>query len=159
MSGHDDAYFMNLAVEACRRGIDTGQSPFGACIVAAGRVVACEHNQVWQTTDITAHAEVTAIRVACRVLNSVNLSGCDIYTTTEPCPMCFSAIHWARIGRIVYGATISDAKSYGFNELTIPATKMNELNGAMMKVTGPCLYDECHELFNYWQSQAGHRSY
>ncbi len=159
MGINEDEHFMSLAVEACRRGIETGQSPFGSCIVRHGQVIACEHNRVWLTTDATAHAEVTAIRVACHVLGTIDLSECVIYTTTEPCPMCFSAIHWARIPRMVYGTSIADAKSYGFNELGIPAKKMNELNGMLMQVVGGCMYEPCLELFDLWQSREDHRAY
>ncbi|HEO64204.1 MAG TPA: nucleoside deaminase, partial [Candidatus Omnitrophica bacterium] len=104
MNDHDD--FMRLAVSKAEHGIKAGQTPFGACIVKNGKVIVCQHNAVWQNTDITAHAEIAAIREACRKLNSIDLSGCTIYSTTEPCPMCFTAIHWAKISRIVYGTSI-----------------------------------------------------
>ena len=155
----DDGHFMSLALEACQRGIDAGQTPFGACIVRDGQVVTNQHNRVWDTTDITAHAEVVAIREACRSLNTVDLSRCVIYTTTEPCPMCFSAIHWARICRIVYGTSISDAKAYGFNELEIPAKKMKELCDSPIEVVQDCLTEQCREMFRLWQSRSDHRSY
>ena len=118
-SSRDEGY-MRLAIQKAREGVAAGQTPFGACIVTAGgEVAACEHNVVWRTTDITAHGEVNAIRVACRSLGTIDLSGCTIYSTTEPCPMCFSAIHWAKIAGIVFGASISDAQAAGFNELAI----------------------------------------
>jgi tRNA(Arg) A34 adenosine deaminase TadA len=104
--------------------------PFGACIVKDGEVIACDHNVVWASTDITAHAEVYAIRNACKKLDSIDLSGCTIYSTCEPCPMCFTAIHWARIGRIVCGARIEDAKKYGFNELSVSNHELRDKAGS-----------------------------
>src|SRR5687768_18131568 len=108
MSFVPEERYMRMAIDKCREGIASGQSPFGACIVKDGQVIALEHNVVWETTDITAHAEVTAIRAACRNIDDIDLTGSVIYSTTEPCPMCFSASHWARIGTIVYGASIAD---------------------------------------------------
>ncbi len=138
---------MRLAIAAARQGIRGGQAPFGACIVKKGRVVACAHNNVWKDTDITAHAEVAAIRLACRKLGKIDLSGCEIYSTCEPCPMCFSAIHWAGIGRIIYGAGIADAKKCGFSELGIPTAKMKRLGRSRVRLEGGLLRGECRALF------------
>jgi guanine deaminase len=154
-----DERFMRLAIEATRKGIAQGQTPFGACIVRGGDVVACEHNVVWAECDITAHAEVHAIRAACRRLKSVDLSGCTIYSTTEPCPMCFSAIHWARIGRIVYGADIADAQEAGFSELAISNDRMCSEGRSALKLKGGVLAAECRELFRVWKETAGARTY
>src|SRR5208283_2063775 len=118
------ADWMRLAIQTTRTGIATGQSPFGAVIVKHNQLVVAAHNIVWHSTDITAHAEVTAIRQACTKLQTIDLRGCTIYSTTEPCPMCFSAIHWAKINVLVYGNSIADAKSIGFNELPISSTGM-----------------------------------
>src|SRR5437588_11290140 len=96
-------HWMRLAIETARHGIEQGQTPFGACIVRGDDLIVASHNVVWQTTDITAHAEITALREACRALRTIDLSGCTIYSTCEPCPMCFSACHWARLDRTVYG--------------------------------------------------------
>ncbi len=150
---------MRLAIEAAQRGIEAGQSPFGACIVdPAGQVIACQHNLVWQQTDPTAHAEVTAIRVACAKIKSIDLTGCSIYSTTEPCPMCFSSIHWARIGRIVYGASISDARAAGFSELGISNFEMKRLGGATVEIVAGFLGAEAGELFKRWKAR-GNRAY
>jgi len=139
---------MRIAMEMAQRGVEAGQSPFGACIVdSEGNVVARAHNQVVQTTDITAHAEVQAIRAACQNLNSIDLSGCTIYSTCEPCPMCFAACHWARLDRIVYGADIGDALGAGFNELTISNFQMRELGGSQVVVDGGCLSAENEAAF------------
>jgi tRNA(Arg) A34 adenosine deaminase TadA len=143
----DDAHFMQLAIDETRRGMAAGQSPFGACIVKDGRVVACAHNVVLRACDSTAHAEVTAIRQACAALRTVDLSGCTIYSTTEPCPMCFTAVHWARIGRIVYGTSIADAQRAGFGELPISNEKMKAEGGAAVALTPDVLRDACARLF------------
>jgi len=151
MFTEQDEQYMRLAIKKAREGIAKGQTPFGACIVTMnGRVVACEHNVVWATKDITAHGEVNTIRAACRALASIDLSGCTIYSTTEPCPMCFSAIHWARICRLVFGASIADAQAAGFNELTISNDVMKREGHSGVLVEGGCLSFECKELFQEW---------
>lgn len=152
MLSKDDAKFMRLAIEKAREGIHLGQTPFGACIVKDGKVVACEHNVVWATTDITAHGEIHTIREACRKTGEIDLSGCAIYSTTEPCPMCFSAIHWARITRLVYGASITDAQRAGFHELTISNDTMKKEGASPVVVDGGCLVDECVVLFEEWKN-------
>lgn len=111
--------YMELAIGFAERGIRRGNSPFGSCIVKGDRAVAAAHNAVLTKKDATDHAEMNAIRLACRRLRSHELDGCVIYSTTEPCPMCFSAIHWAKIGAIVYGTRIADVKKLGFSELTV----------------------------------------
>jgi tRNA(Arg) A34 adenosine deaminase TadA len=154
-----DTAFMQLAIARCREGIARGQTPFGACITRHAAVVSCEHNGVWATTDITAHAEIRVIREACRKLGTVDLSGCVIYSTCEPCPMCFSAIHWARIGRIVFGARIADARALGFSELTIPNAAMKDLGGSPVLLEGDVLRDDCMALFKEWAARPDHRTY
>lgn len=154
-----DERHMLRAVEAARRGIESGQTPFGACIVRDGEVVTCEHNVVWGTTDITAHAEVHAIRRACRALATVDLSGAVIYTTCEPCPMCFSACHWARLDQIVYGARIEDAREAGFNELGISNREMKRRGGSPVEIEGDVLREACVELFRTWEERPGSRVY
>lgn len=150
---------MRLAISTARDGVEAGQSPFGACIARAGEVVSCEHNVVWQTTDITAHAEIHAIREACRKLHTIDLSGCVIYSTCEPCPMCFSACHWARISKIVYGASIRDAQASGFHELQIANTRLKELGGSPVEIAGDFLRDEALVLFHFFDHQPNKRTY
>src|SRR5258708_13996407 len=84
-------HWMRLAIETCRKGIDAGQSPFAAVIVRGDDLIVASHNLVWHNTDITAHAEATAIRAACHKLATINLPACRTSSTTEPCPMCFAA--------------------------------------------------------------------
>jgi guanine deaminase len=154
-----DKRLMRRAIACSRRGIREGQTPFGACIARGGKVLACAHNSVWAKKDITAHAEITAIRAACGKLGCVDLSGCTIYSTTEPCPMCFSAIHWAKIGRIVYGTKIADAQKAGFSELTISNHAMKRRGKSPVKVEGGLLAKECKSLFKEWGGRKDKRVY
>jgi tRNA(Arg) A34 adenosine deaminase TadA len=154
-----DKKFMGLALAKARAGVDRGQTPFGACIVKNNSVVVMTHNKVWKTTDITAHAEVVAIREACKKLRTIDLSGCTIYSTCEPCPMCFSACHWARIDRIVFGATICDAKRYGFNELKISNGHLKAKGKTGVILSGQVLRKESQKLFRYWQKKNGQKTY
>src|SRR5262245_39005406 len=118
---------MRLAIAACRRGIAAGQSPFGSVILGPdGQVVAEGYNTVWADTDPTAHAEVNTIRLAAGALGRIELSGCTLYSTCEPCPMCLASSHWAALDRVVFGALITDATAAGFREMPIPAERMAE---------------------------------
>ena len=146
---NDEAY-MRVAIATAQEGIATGQTPFGACLVQADRVIACAHNVVWASLDITAHAEVQTIRNACAALKTIDLSGCVLYSTCEPCPMCFSAAHWARLARIVYGAEIADARRVGFHELTISNLTLKQLGESPVELTGGLLREECLALFDAW---------
>jgi guanine deaminase len=154
-----NAELMRHALARAREGVAAGQTPFGALIARGDRVVACEHNAVWAATDSTAHAEVQAIRAACRALGTVDLSGCTVYSTCEPCPMCFAAIHWAHISTIVYGASIADAKMLGFSELTISNSKMKALGGSPVEIVEHSQREECLALFTEWTARADRRTY
>lgn len=154
-----DEQFMRKALEQAIAGAAEGQTPFGACIVKDGRIVACEHNAVWATTDATAHAEIRAIRAACRALGTIDLTGCTIYTTCEPCPMCFAACHWAHLDRIVYGAGIADAQAAGFRELTISAEEMKRLGGSPIALQGGVLREECARFMREWGARPEKRTY
>lgn len=147
----DHEKYMRMAIEKARKGIKMGQTPFGACIVKDGRVISCEHNVVWKTTDITAHAEVHAIRKACKNINAIDLSGSVLYSTCEPCPMCFSAIHWAKIDLVVYGASIKDAQKAGFNELTISNHKMKTLGHSSVEIIKGFMRSENVAVFEEWK--------
>lgn len=147
----NDEKFMREAIKIAEKGIQNGQTPFGAVIVKNGKVIVRGHNQVWKDTDITAHSEIVAIRKANKKLRNIKLKGCMIYSTTEPCPMCFSAAHWAGIDRIVYGASIDDVKRLGFRELTISDKKMKRFGHSKVKVTGGVLKKECHAQLRRWK--------
>ncbi|MCK5225270.1 MAG: nucleoside deaminase [Planctomycetes bacterium] len=151
--------FMMLAIERAKQAIEKGQTPFGACIVKDEQVISCEHNTVWDTTDITAHAEINAIRKACIKLDTVDLSGCVIYSTCEPCPMCFAACHWARISKIVFGARIKDAKQAGFSELIVSNEEMKRLGESSVEIVAGFLSEENIELFKLWSQNSEKRAY
>jgi len=116
----DQNDFMRRAIALSRQGLAEGRGgPFGAVVVSGGRIVGEGVNQVTSTNDPTAHAEVVAIRAACAALGRFDLSGCEIYASCEPCPMCLAAIYWARIGRIYYGNGRADAARIGFDDAEI----------------------------------------
>ncbi len=150
---------MGAAIAACRKGIEVGQTPFGCAIAREGEVVVATHNTVWHDTDITAHAEINAIRAACRQLGTIDLSGCDLYTTCEPCPMCLAASHWARIRAVYFGATIADAEAAGFHELRVGAEALARLGGSPLMVVGGIERDACRALFEAWRRRPRARSY
>ena len=133
--------------------------PFGACLVRGDEVLAVAHNTVLKDQDPTCHAETTAIRLAARKLQSYDLSGCEIYSTTEPCPMCFAAIHWARIGRLIYGTTIIEVARLGFNELTISSQQVKALGRSPVAIYPGFLADECRQLLAQWARMPGRQIY
>ena len=150
---------MRMAIAKAKEGIAAGQTPFGACIVKDGRAVACAHNKVWKTTDITAHAEIVAIREACLTLGTIDLKGCVIYSTCEPCPMCFSACHWAKLDGIVFGTRVADAQAIGFSELTLSNEEMKQRGQSTIEIVGDYLRSDSAEIFKWWQSRPGHQTY
>ena len=121
-------------------------------------MAAC-HNTVWLTTDITAHAEVNALREACRRRQQVLLTGAIVATTCEPCPMCMAALHWARVEQVYYGASIEDAASAGFNELPIAASALLAQGNSPVEISGACLAEECRSLFERWKQSKSARRY
>ena len=112
--------FLRRAIELSRMGMQRGDGgPFGAVIVRAGEIVGEGWNRVVATNDPTAHAEILAIRDACHRLGTFVLAGDDLYTSSEPCPMCLSAIYWSRLARVFYGNTVADAAAIGFDDTMI----------------------------------------
>jgi guanine deaminase len=154
-----DVDSMRLAIRKAQDGIAGGQSPFGAVIIKDEEVIAATHNTVWRDCDPTAHAEVNCIRRAASALKTISLDGCIMYSTTEPCPMCLSAIHWAKIERVVYGATIADAAAAGFCELFVAAKKLVEMGKSPLRVGSGLLREECAALFAQWKVAGMARSY
>ena len=112
----EDKKFMQLAIDLSIENVAQGGGPFGAVIVRNGEIIATGTNRVTENCDPTAHAEVSAIRAACAKLGDYKLSGCTIYSSCEPCPMCLSALYWAGVERIFYGNTKQDAKSINFDD-------------------------------------------
>lgn len=116
----DHRFFMNEAIKEAIEGVNNNDGgPFGCVIVKDGEVIGRGHNCVTSSNDPTAHAEVAAIRDACRNLNSFQLDNCIIYTTCEPCPMCLGAIYWARPKKVYYGSNQNDAAKIGFDDAFI----------------------------------------
>ena len=148
--GHED--FMRQAIDLAVENIKNGGGPFGAVIVKDGEVVATGANRVTANNDPTAHAEVSAIRAACTKLGTFDLSGCVIYTSCEPCPMCLGAIYWAHIDKIYYGANQYDAAiidfddSFIYRELELTPDKRN-------KPVENILHDEALAPFRAWQEK------
>jgi tRNA(Arg) A34 adenosine deaminase TadA len=154
-----DEEVMRLAIQKAREGIAQGQLPVAAAIVRQGKVIAVTHNTVWRSCDPTAHAEMNCIRQACLAIRDINLEGSQIFSTTEPCPMCLGAIHWAKIARVVYGATIADAAAFGFGELRVPAARLAALGGSPVKVESGLLQKECAGLFAEWKKAGLSQAY
>ncbi|MEW4564041.1 nucleoside deaminase [Bremerella sp. JC770] len=150
---------MQLAIEKCREGIAQGQTPFGCAIELNGEVIAVAHNSVWQTIDITAHAEINAIREACQQTGHPLLTGATVATTCEPCPMCAAALHWARVDKVYFGATIADAEAAGFRELDLPAETVIAAGGGSTILVPNLLRDSCRELFDVWKQDEHRRHY
>jgi tRNA(Arg) A34 adenosine deaminase TadA len=115
----NDFLFMRRAIELSLDNVKKGGGPFGAVIVRKGEILAESYNLVTALNDPTAHAEINVIREAARKLETFDLSGCVIYASCEPCPMCLGAIYWARIGKVVFASTTSDAQNIGFADSQI----------------------------------------
>lgn len=109
--------YMRLAIELAKKGMEAGNGgPFGCVIVKDGKIIGQGSNMVLKTNDPTAHAEIVAIRDACRQLGDFQLEGCEVYTSCEPCPMCLGAIFWARPSKVYYACTKEDAAEAGFDD-------------------------------------------
>lgn len=132
--------------------------PFGAVIVKNGRFIARSHNTVLRDGDPTCHAEINAIRAAVRKLKTPFLTGCTVYSTTEPCPMCFSALHWARVKKVVYSTVIADVKKLGFNELTISNSELKRKGKSRLKLER-IFNKECLDLLSKWKKLPRKRTY
>jgi len=146
------AQFMRHAIALAYQGMSGGHGgPFGAVIVKDGEIVGQGHNRVLSSSDPTAHAEVTSIRDASKNLQHFDLSGCDIYVNALPCPMCMSAIFWARIGKVYYGSTPQDVAAIGFDDqafyeqLALPPGQRK-----VPAIMVPECYDEAVAGLNAW---------
>lgn len=141
---------MRKAIELSVKNVAEGGGPFGAVIARNGEIVATGVNRVTDEHDPTAHAEVSAIRAACRKLNTFDLSGCEIYTSCEPCPMCLGAIYWAHLDRMYYGNNQHDAAEIGFDDAFIYkeiALKPEERRLAPVRL----LPEEAIKAFEAWK--------
>ena len=141
---------MREAIRLSRHGMDTNEGgPFGCVIVKDGVIVGRGNNKVTTTNDPTAHAEVTAIRDACARLNTYDLSGCELYASCEPCPMCLGAIYWAKIKRVYFACTRTDAASIGFSDDIIYREIPKELDQRAIPIEQQ-MREEAMEVFNDW---------
>jgi len=151
--------FMALALEEARRGIENDDGgPFGAVIVLDGKVISKAHNEVLKRNDPTAHAEILAIREASSILGRYDLSDCEIYSTSEPCPMCFSAIFWARIKKLVYGTTREDVAEIGFDDSLIYDVIKGEAEAEQMELVNVDR-EGCRAVLEEWRRKPGRRVY
>ena len=144
-----DREWMREAIRLANESVKRGGGPFGAVIVKDGKIVAKGSNCVTLHNDPTAHAEVSAIREACRQLGTFDLSGCVIYTSCEPCPMCLGAIYWAHIDRIYYGNTREDAELIDFSDNFIYEELGKSLDERTLPII-PLLRDEALQSFRLW---------
>ena len=150
---------MQEAIEQAIENVRTGRGgPFGALVVKDGEVVARGANLVTASNDPTAHAEVVAIRKACRSLGSFQLDDCDLYTSCEPCPMCLGAIYWARLRRVFYGGTHEDAAAAGFDDHFI-YDELAKPPGERYIEMIPLLRDDAQRAFDAWNKQEGRIEY
>jgi tRNA(Arg) A34 adenosine deaminase TadA len=133
--------------------------PFGACLVNGEKVLAVAHNTVLKDNDPTCHAEINAIRLAARHLRTYDLSGSDLYSTTEPCPMCFAAAHWARLTRIIYGTTVMELAQLGFNELLLENRRLKTQGHSLVELYPNFLLEECRRLLKKWEQLPGRQTY
>src|SRR6478736_4409385 len=151
MDTSKDMDFLRAAILLAGEGIKNGVGgPFGCVIVKDGKVVGKGSNQVTSTNDPTAHAEVVAIRDACKNLSTYQLSGCDIYTSCEPCPMCLGAIYWARPRRVIYANTRFDAAAIKFDDEFI----YQQINTDMLQRTIPFIHEPhplALQVFEDWR--------
>ena len=143
--------YMNMAIEQARLGIHKGHGgPFGSVIIKDGKVIGTGHNMVLKNNDSTAHGEVVAIRNAEQGLGTYDLSGAEIYTTGEPCPMCLAACMWANLSKVYYGCTIADNEAIGFRD-----AKFDDLLGGRSKMSDYLQQigrEECLKLFDEYNN-------
>lgn len=150
MGKNDAAKFMKKAIRLSVANVEKGNGgPFGAIVVKDGKVIARGVNKVTSTNDPTAHAEVVAIRKACKVLKTYQLTGCEIYTSCEPCPMCLAAIYWSRPDKIFFAGSKEDAAAIDFDDKLIYEEIAKPI--AERKIfTQQLLRDEALEAFRKW---------
>ena len=141
---------MRVAIEAAVENVKNGGGPFGAVIAKKGEIVSVGVNRVTANNDPTAHAEVSAIRAACAELGTFDLSGCEIFTSCEPCPMCLGAIYWAHLDKIYYGCSKKDAADAGFDDSMIYDELALPVEGRMKPVE-KLLPDEAMSSFDAWR--------
>lgn len=154
-----DKKFMRRAIAVAQKGMDTGAGgPFGAVVVKDDEVIAEGCNKVTSENDPTAHAEITAIRKACEKLNSFQLDDCILYTSCEPCPMCFGAIYWARPKKVFYGCTKEDAAAIDFDDQFVYDELDKSHDDQSIKFI-KIMQDEAQEVFKKWDDKTDRIDY
>ena len=144
--------FMKRAIELSENSANGTGGPFGSVIVKDEKIIAEASNEVTFTNDPTAHAEIVAIRKACKNLNTFNLSDCDIYTSCEPCPMCLSAIYWSHINTIYYANTREDAKKINFDDSMIYSEFTKKIEDRKIPIK-QMLREEALKAFEIWDKK------
>ncbi len=146
----DDNRFMQRAIDLSKKAVESNMGgPFGCVVVKNGEIIAEGHNSVTGTNDPTAHAEVVAIRNACKVLNTFQLDECIIYTSCEPCPMCFGAIYWARPKKVFYGCTRQDAAEIDFDDQFVYDELDKEIRARKIEFVN-LMRNDANEIFKSW---------
>lgn len=141
------------AIALSRKGVENNEGgPFGCIVVKGDEIVGRGNNRVTSTNDPTAHAEVVAVRDACRNLNTFQLEGCEIYTSCEPCPMCLGALYWARVERIFYGNTRHDAAAIDFDDSMIYEEITKSLEERKIPIKSICR-EEALKVFEMWRAK------
>ena len=148
----DKKKFMAKAIELSINSANNTGGPFGSVIVKDNKIIAEGSNKVTSSNDPTAHGEVVAIREACKKLNTFDLSGCEIYTSCEPCPMCLSAIYWSRWDKIYYANTREDAQNIDFDDSFIYLEIPKKINDRKIKMT-QMLRDDALKAFKIWNKK------
>jgi tRNA(Arg) A34 adenosine deaminase TadA len=144
--------FMTRAIELSIESVNSGGGPFGSIIVKNDKVIAEGSNKVTLNNDPTAHGEIVAIRKACKSLNNFNLSGCELYSTCEPCPMCLSAIYWAHIDKVYYANTRNDAQKIDFDDSLIYSELLTNVKKRKIPMV-PMMRDEALKVFELWDKK------
>ena len=143
---------MARAIELSIESVNTGGGPFGSVIVKDEKIIAEGFNKVTSTNDPTAHGEIVAIRKACKSLNNFNLSGCELYSTCEPCPMCLSAIYWAHIDKVYYANTRDDAKKIDFDDSLIYSELLKNVKIRKIPMA-QMMREEALKAFELWDKK------
>ena len=143
---------MTRAVELSIESVNKGGGPFSSIIVLDGKIIAEGSNKVTLNNDPTAHGEIVAIRQACKNLNNFSLKGCELYTTCEPCPMCLSAIYWARIDKVYYANTRDDAQKIDFDDSFIYSEFQKNINKRKIPMV-QMMRSEALKAFELWDKK------
>ena len=150
--------FMKRAIELSIKSVNNGGGPFGSVIVKGDKIIAEGSNKVTSNNDPTAHGEIVAVREACKKLNDFSLNGCELYSTCEPCPMCLSAIYWARIDKIYYANTREDARKIDFDDSLIYTELQKNIDKRKIPMI-QMMRDEALKAFELWDKKADKVNY